>query len=97
MLDSKMLYRQTMPYTFARLGLALLLALLSGILLAICLVLESSMGADAAQFIGGLIEEDLGEDGATIAMLCIWLAGTVGLHFIIMNYAGYLLKAGMWR
>jgi len=93
-MESKKLYRRTMPYTLARFGLALLLALLSGILLALCLSLESSLGESLAQFIGGLIEEDLGEDGPAIAMFCLWLCGTIGLHFLLMNYAGYLLKAG---
>jgi hypothetical protein len=83
-----------MPYTLARLGLALLLALLSGILLFVCLRLEDSAGASLAQYLGTLIGEDLGEEGPVTAMLCAWLCGTIGLHFIIMHYAGYLLKAG---
>ena len=88
------LYMQTMPYILARFGLALLLAFFSGIFLLICLGLESSLGVTLAQSLGALIQEDLGDDGPRIAMLCIWLAGTLGMHFIIMHYAGYLLKAG---
>jgi hypothetical protein len=94
MMDTKKLYRQTMPYTLARFGLALLLALLSGILMFVCLRLEGSVGASLAHVLGGLIGEDLGEDGPAAAVFCIWLCGTIGLHFIIMRYAGYLLKAG---
>jgi hypothetical protein len=88
------LYRLTMPYTLARFWLSLLLALLSGVLLAVCLSSVDGVGSSLAQYLEDLMEEDLGEDGPVFAMLSIWLAGTVGLHFVIMHYAGYLLKAG---
>jgi hypothetical protein len=88
------LYRRTMPFTLARFGLSLLLAFLSGLLLIVCLSLEDSLGASLAQFIGDLIEEDMGENGAAVAMLSIWLSGTIGLNFVIKHYAGYLVRAG---
>jgi hypothetical protein len=44
------------------------------------------MGPSLAQYLENLIGEDLGEDGPAVAMLSIWLAGTVGLHFVIRDY-----------
>jgi len=94
MLSPSSLYKQTMPYTLARFGLALLFAFLSGVLLIICLKQEEGLGLTLAQFIETLTQEDLGDDGPLMAVLCPWLIGTIVLRFVIMHYAGYLLKAG---
>jgi hypothetical protein len=83
-----------MPYTLARFGLALLLTLCSGILLLICLKQTDGLGVSLARLIESLIQEDLGEDGPLMAVLCPWLVGTIVLRFVFMHYAGYLLKAG---
>ncbi len=82
-----------MPFTLARFGLALLLAVASGVLMLVCLHLEDSLGMSLADSFSELSGEDLGEDGPLAAMFCIWLCGTLGLRFVIMHYFGYLLKA----
>lgn len=93
MMSPQSLYRQTMPFTLARFGLTLLLAVASGVLMLVCLHLEDSLGVSLAYSFSEMAGEDLGEDGPFAVMFCIWLCGTLGLRFLIMHYIGYLLKA----
>lgn len=93
-MNATTLYMRTMPYTLARFGLALLFAALSGILMIMCLRMQDSLGVTLAQLLSELLQEDLGEDGPLATVFLIWLSGTIGLRFIFMHYAGYLLKAG---
>jgi hypothetical protein len=72
------LYTKTMPFVWAKLILGLLTAVISLVLFVILVG------------IGWLFKSDM----LTWVMFLIWVIATGSIHFIIMHYMGYMVKAG---
>ncbi|MCL2790355.1 MAG: hypothetical protein FWD79_06885 [Desulfobulbus sp.] len=72
------IYRKTMPFCMAKLTLGALAVAISAALLAVLMGL------------GWLF----GSSGVTGILLLVWLAATGVVRFLLMQYVGYLVKAG---
>jgi len=72
------IYRKTMPFCWAKLMLGALTVAISAAILAVLMGLAWLFG----------------ESGITGVLLLVWLAATGVVRFLLMQYVGYLVKAG---
>jgi hypothetical protein len=72
------IYSKTMPFVWAKLLLGLITVAASAVLFAILFGLGVLMNSS----------------GATVVLVVIWLGATGVIRFVIMQYFGYLVKAG---
>ncbi|MBQ9989396.1 MAG: zinc ribbon domain-containing protein [Lachnospiraceae bacterium] len=77
-MTAKQLFSKTTPFIWAKLLLGGALVLISSILLVILML------------IGWLFESAL----ILVIMAIIWVTAVKGIHFFLMQYVGYLIKAG---
>ena len=72
------IYKKTMPFCWAKLMLGVLMVLASAVILAVLMGLAWLFSAS----------------GVTGILLLVWLAATGVIRFFLMQYVGYLVKAG---
>jgi len=78
MMQAKDIYMKTMPFCWAKLMLGALMVIISAAILAVLMGLAWLFGSS----------------GVTGILLLVWLAATGVVRFLLMQYVGYLLKAG---
>jgi len=77
-MDAREIFAKTMPFCMAKLLLGLFTSVISAVILAILMAIAWLFNAS----------------GVTLLLLFVWLAATGFVRFLLMHYAGYLVKAG---